>query len=135
MWHVLVAGLAGGIPGILTSYLITGVLFQPFQRRTPGVWRAGVTPAGYAAAGVLKLLAGVSISLLVCLSFGIQDFSSPIMLGLVVGTAAWAAAAVPALLSVSIFVKLHPGFVAGLLIDWLVVCLLAGGISAWVQAP
>jgi hypothetical protein len=35
------------------------------------------------------------------------------------------------LLSVAIFINVNRGVVIGLLLDWLVVCTLAGVITAW----
>jgi hypothetical protein len=131
-WHVIVIGLVAGLPGILTSALITGFLFHPFQRHTPASWRGHEGPARYAAAGALKLVAGIFITLLVCVAIGVTGFGGPVTRGMAIGGFTWAAAALPAVASVGLFVNLHRGFIAGLLLDWLVVCVMAGGIAGWM---
>jgi len=46
----------------------------------------------------------------------------------------WAAAAAPMILELAVFVKWHRGFVIGLLLDWLALCVLAGAASALAQS-
>jgi hypothetical protein len=40
--------------------------------------------------------------------------------------------ALPVALSFAIFVNIDKGVVTGLLLDWLVVCLVAGGVAGWI---
>jgi hypothetical protein len=51
--------------------------------------------------------------------------------GALFGFLCWAALGAPVLWSMSVFVNVHPGVVIGLMLDWLVVSLIAGLITAW----
>ncbi len=43
----------------------------------------------------------------------------------VFGISLWAVAVAPVIIEVALFVNWHRGFVAGLLLDWLIVCVVA----------
>ena len=60
--RALLAGFGSGLIGVMTSWLITGVLFHRFQKRTPGTWRSGEGTARYAGASALTILSAVVIS-------------------------------------------------------------------------
>jgi hypothetical protein len=121
--------LAGGIAGVLsnaTGFLITGVLFHPYQARTPATWRTPESWTHYTYATVLRIFACIAIALL----YGALASSGPAVMGSLAGGACfgavlWIALAGPLILETSLFVKWHSGFVAGLLLDWLVLCVLA----------
>jgi hypothetical protein len=127
----MVAGeiLAGGIAGVLsnaTGYLVTGVLFHRYQAHTPATWRTSESWMHYTYACVLRLCSCVAIALL----YGALAATGPAAISSVAGAACfgavlWVAVAGPLILETSLFVKWHPGFVAGLLLDWLVLCVLA----------
>jgi hypothetical protein len=59
-------------------------------------------------------------------SFAADVFSR----GVSFGALLWGATILPLVLEVSLFVNWHRGFVVGLLLDWLVVCLLASICAA-----
>lgn len=128
---IATAAVVGGIPGVLTSGLITGVLFHPFQGATPATWRPHEGPARYAGAALTKILLAFIVALLVAVTGGVHAFglSSPEAAGAMLGILCWAAGAVPVLLSMGLFVNLHVGVVVGLLLDWLVVALIAGTVA------
>jgi len=132
--RVLLAGVSAGVVGIFTSWLITGVLFHPFQRRTPGTWRAGEGAVQYAGASGLTVLAALVVSIFFAATGGVHLHAAPVGIvnGLLFGVLCWAALAVPVLLSVAVFVNVHRGVVLGLVLDWLVVSLLAGGMAGWL---
>ena len=53
-------------------------------------------------------------------------FGSGAILGAAVfGISLWAVAVAPVIIEVALFVNWHRGFVAGLLLDWLIVCVVA----------
>ena len=129
--RILVAGLISGVIGVLTSWLITGMLFHPFQARTPQTWRLSEGSRHYAAASGLTILAALVITSFFAATGGIHGVTSPITNGVYFGFLCWAALALPVILSSAVFVNLHKAFVAGLVLDWLVLSLIAGGIAGW----
>jgi hypothetical protein len=134
--RILLAGIAAGVAGVFTSWLITGVVFHPFQRRTPATWRAGEGGLHYAAASGLTVLASLVISAFFAATGGLHlpGTTSGLVNGLAFGALCWSALALPVLLSIAIFINLHRAMVVGLLLDWLVVSLLAGGVAGWLAA-
>jgi len=130
--RILLAGLISGVVGVFASWLITGTLFHPFQARTPQTWRASEGPANYAAAGGLTVVAAFVITVFYAATGGVDGVSGAIANGLCFGLLCWAALALPVTLSFAIFVNISKGVVTGLLLDWLVVSLVAGGIAGWI---
>ena len=55
----------------MTSWLVTGIVFHPYQRRTPATWPATEGPRQYALAGATTLLAALLIALLFSLTGGL----------------------------------------------------------------
>jgi hypothetical protein len=53
-----------------------------------------------------------------------------ILRGLSFGSILWAVTILPVVVEVALFVNWHRAFVFGLLLDWLVVCLLASAAAA-----
>ena len=45
----------------------------------------------------------------------------------------WAVTGLPLVVEAALFVNWHPGFVAGLLLDWLVICLVACVIAGFAM--
>jgi hypothetical protein len=118
---------------VFTSWLITGVLFHPFQRATPATWRQREGGAQYAGASATKILLAVMIATLVATTGGVHAFGvrSAAGAGVLLAVLCWAAAALPVLLSVGLFVNLHPAVVVGLLLDWLIVSTIAGAAAGF----
>jgi hypothetical protein len=129
--RILLAGLMSGVIGVFTSWLITGMLFHPFQARTPQTWRPSEGPRQYAAASGLTILAALVITAFFAATGGLHGVTGPITNGVYFGFLCWVALALPVILTSAIFVNLHQVFVAGLLLDWLVLSLVAGGIAGW----
>jgi hypothetical protein len=131
--RVLVAGLCAGVLGVISSGLIVGRLFHPYQRLTPQTWRVGEGPKQYLASSVLTIVAATLIALLYSLMDPLAlPWGSWLESGLAFGALCWAALALPIVLSNALFVNLHRGFVTGLLLSWLIVALLAATSAAWV---
>lgn len=130
---ILLAGAVAGLVGILTSWLVTGIAFHPYQRRTPATWRTTEGPRQYALASGATVLAALMIALFFGLTGGVPALvgATWVVNGLVFGLLCWAALGVPVLGSIAVFVNLHRGVVVGLLLDWLLVSLLAGMAAAW----
>jgi hypothetical protein len=59
-------------------------------------------------------------------SFG----GSSLLRGATFGGLLWGVTILPLVLEVALFVNWHRGFVMGLVLDWLVVCVLAGVAAA-----
>ena len=122
---ILFPGLIAGFIGVFTSWLITGTIFHPWQRRTPNTWR----PEGsvqYASASALHILAALGVSAL-CSAARVRSIPG----GLHIALLAWAATAVPVLASSGLFVNLHPLVIVGLIVDWLVLVAMAGGLAGY----
>ena len=132
--HTLMAGAIAGVICIMASWFITGVLVHPLQAETPGTWRAEEGPTQYAAASGLTLGAAVIVALFFSVTGGvhISGVHPGLMNGLTFGLFCWAALAVPVLLSMSLFVNMRRGFVLGLILDWMLVSVIAGGLAGWL---
>lgn len=130
---ILLAGTVAGVAGILTSWLVTGMAFHPYQRLTPATWRTSEGPRQYALASGTTVLAALMIALFFSLTGGVTAFGGAgwVANGLLFGLLCWAALGAPVLCSLALFVNVHRGVVVGLLLDWLLVGLLAGLAAAW----
>lgn len=121
------AGALAGLVSNATGYLITGRWFHRFQALTPGTWRARESWAEYSYSMAIRLAACVAIALL----FGAVhplvavSVAGALSAGAGFGLVLWAVTILPVVVEASLFVNWHRGFVVGLLLDWLVVCLLA----------
>lgn len=116
----------GAISGLLlsasTSYLITGRLFHPYQKLTAATWR----PESWRQHGLamlLQIIAGAGIGGL---------FSAvgapPVGFALFeLGLGIWMLL-VACILIQALYVNWHPGFIAGLILDWTV--FIAGVLLA-----
>lgn len=132
MGRIILAGLLSGVIGVFSSWLITGMIFHPFQARTPATWRAGEGPIHYAASSALTILAALVITAFFAATGGLHGVTGPIANGIYFGFLCWLALALPLTLSFAVFVNLDKGFVIGLLLDWLIVSLVAGGVAGWL---
>ena len=131
--NAIVAGVAAGLVGIMTSWLVTGVIFHPYQRLTPGTWRHKEGPREYALASGATVLAALIVAIFFILTGGVSTLSGSSWAanGALFGFLCWAALGAPVLWSMGLFVNLHAGVIIGLLLDWLLVSLIAGLATAW----
>jgi hypothetical protein len=128
---VLAAGAVAGIAANVTGYLITGWLFHRYQSRTPGTWRPVESSMHYQYAVALRIVASIGIALLCSVVWSaLAPGNHGLSTGLGFGLILWGATILPLVLEASLFVNWHRGFVIGLLLDWLVVCVLASGSAA-----
>ena len=133
MTSMLMAGVVAGIAANLTGWLITGRLFHSFQASTPATWRAKEGTGHYTAAALLRIFACIQIA------FAFAALNGAALLvghgwaasGVLFGLLAWLALVLPVLLEIYVFVNWHRGMVTGLLLDWLVLCGLAGLSASW----
>ena len=130
---ILEAGVVAGIVANATGYLITGRIFHPYQAKTPGTWRATESWTHYQYATAIRIAACIGIAFAYALlgaplAFGTNELAK----GIGFGSMIWAITILPLLLEVGLFVNWHRGFVAGLLLDWLVVCVIASMAAAVV---
>ena len=132
MLNILAAGVIAGIVANATGYLITGRLFHPYQARTPGTWRVSESWTHYLQAAAIRIAACIAMGFL----YGALGTAIPsvgdgaIARGISFGSILWAVTLLPLVLEAALFVNWHRGFVAGLLLDWLVVCILASAAAA-----
>ena len=132
---IIAAGIIAGILSNITGYLITGRLFHRYQARTPNTWRASESWTHYLYSAVVRLLSCLAIAFL----YDVFGASAPVLLGGVISSGAtfggclWAATAAPVILEVALFVNWHRGFVVGLLLDWLALCVIASTVASVVR--
>jgi hypothetical protein len=130
---ILEAGVISGIAANATGYLITGRIFHPYQAKTPGTWRATESWTHYQYATAIRLAACIGIAFAYALLGAPLAFgASALAQGISFGSIIWAITILPLVLEVGLFVNWHRGFVAGLLLDWLVVCVIASVAAAVV---
>jgi len=129
--RVLAAGVVAGLAANATGYAITGRLFHRYQSLTPHTWRASESFAQYRDATLVRLGACVAIAFLyAALGGAAPSVDGAIAHGAAFGAMLWAATLLPLLLELALFVNWHRGFVLGILLDWLIVCLLASVAAA-----
>jgi len=129
---IVAAGAVAGILANATGYLITGRWFHPYQALTPNTWRTTESWTHYQYATAIRIAACIAIALFyVALRSVIPIFGdAAIARGATFGLLLWAVTILPVVLEVALFVNWHRGFVVGLLLDWLVVCVLASTAAA-----
>jgi hypothetical protein len=135
LMRVVIAGAAGGVLSIFTSWLITGYLFHDYQRRTPETWRAE-GPKQYALSSVVQVLAGAAVGLLFFATGGPSHLVARgwVVTGVLFGLLAWLALACPVVVTSAVYVRFHRGVVVGLLLDSLVGVLLVSSACAWAAS-
>ena len=72
---IVIAGAAGGVLSIFTSWFITGMLFHKFQRLTPDTWRPE-GPAQYALSSVIQVCQGAVVGLLMFVTGGLAAMAT-----------------------------------------------------------
>ena len=128
---VLGAGVIAGIAVNATGYLITGRIFHPYQAKTPDTWRASESWTRYQYAVVIRLAACIGVAYAYAmLGAGLALGAHAVPRGIGFGSILWAITILPLLLEVGLFVNWHRGFVAGLLLNWLLVCVIASVAAA-----
>lgn len=129
----LLPGAIAGVISIFASWLWVGVIFHPFQIRTPNTWRAE-NNRSYALSSMIHFAACIAIAalfLMVARNGGI--FADGIEGALLFAALIWMAIAAPLAIEAAIFVNLHPWVVIGQMVDWLTTCALTCTIAAWMQ--
>jgi hypothetical protein len=129
--RILIAGAAAGFVAVVLDWLINAWLFHDYQKRTPATWRPE-GPKQYLQSTAATFLTGFTFAAFYSWTGGVQLAGTLHWLaaGLLFGLGCWMALVLPLLLSIAIFVNLHRGVVAGLLIDWLLISLAAGAICS-----
>ena len=129
---ILAAGAIAGIVANATGYLITGRLFHAYQVKTPNTWRQSGSWTQYQYATVVRIAACIGIALLYgALGASFAPFGGGVISrGVGFGALLWLVTILPQVLEAALFVNWHRGFVMGLVLDWLVVCVLAGVAAA-----
>ncbi len=132
LMRVVIAGAVGGFLSIFTSWLVTGYLFHGYQRRTPEAWRPE-GPKQYATSSIIQVLGGAAVGLLWFATGGAGRLGTTSWLlgGVLFGGLAWLAVACPIHVTTAVYVKVHRGVVAGLLLDSLLALCVVGCACAW----
>src|SRR5579863_4299583 len=130
--NIVTAGVIAGIAANATGYLISGRLFHSYQARTPATWRASESWTHYLLAAAIRIAACIAMGFL----YGAFGTAVPsiadgaLARGVSFGSILWAVTILPLVLEAALFVNWHRGVVVGLLLDWLVVCILASVAAA-----
>ena len=134
MASAIIPGLIAGVLSIFTSWLWMGVIFHPFQNRTPETWRRE-TGLSYAASSALHVLAAIAIAIFftVIKQHAPALFETGMLCVVAFALTIWAILAVPIILNAAIYIRLHPLVVLGQLLDWLTTSLLATLITALME--
>jgi hypothetical protein len=128
MAPIPLGAIAGLILSSTTSFLITGRLFHPYQKKTPSTWRTE-SWRQHLFAVLLQAIAGAGLGGLFAIGgappIGIRLFD--------LGAAVWMVLAASILIQ-ALYVNWDRGFVIGLVIDWTV--FIAGVLlaCAWLSA-
>jgi hypothetical protein len=122
MAPIPIGAISGLILSATASYLITGRLFHPYQKKTAATWRPE-SWRQHVLAMLLQGMAGAGIGWAFAISgaptFGLALFE--------LGLAIWIVLVACNLIQ-ALYVNLHPGFVVGIVLDWSV--FIAGVLSA-----
>ena len=122
MAPVPLGAIAGLILSSTTSYLITGRLFHPYQKKTPSTWRAE-SWRQHLLAMLMQAIGGAGLGALFALGG-----APPVSLRLFeLGAAVWIVLTTCILIQ-ALYVNWHAGFVVGLVLDWTV--FIAGVLLA-----
>jgi hypothetical protein len=122
MAPIPVGAISGLILSATTSYLITGRLFHPYQKKTAATWRPE-SWRHHLFAMLLQSMAGAGIGWLFSAAGAPALGFSLFELGLAV----WMAL-VACILIQALYVNWHAGFIVGLVLDWTV--FIAGVLLA-----
>jgi hypothetical protein len=117
-----IGAISGLILSATASFLITGRLFHRYQKSTPGTWRSE-SWRSHALAMLLQTIGGAGIGWLFALA-GAPRLGFEL---LEVAAALWIVL-IAYILIQALYVNWHPGFVAGLLLEWTV--FIAGVLLA-----
>ena len=122
MAPIPIGAISGLILSATTSFLITGRLFHPYQKKTAATWRPE-SWRHHLFAMLLQSMAGAGIGWLFSAAgapaFGFALFE--------LGLGVWMAL-VACILVQALYVNWHPGFIVGLVLDWTV--FIAGVLLA-----
>ena len=108
------------------------VIFHPYQRASPEIWRAE-GPRNYALSSIVRVLSAFAIAVLYVfvVRFHVAWFSDGIVGALRFAAAIWMALAAPVAIESAIYIRMHSMVVLGQVIDWLTTSVLACAITAW----
>lgn len=123
----LLAGLAGGLTGVLWSGLVSSPWIARHRRLHPGTWRPE-SLVQLAAGGALHAAAGTALGFLFWLGWGlIALVSAPwYATGLLFGLLCWSAGALPALAVLMLRLREFVPVALPHAVEWLVTSLAAG---------
>ena len=126
----LAPGAIAGVVSIFTSWLWMGVVFHPFQNRTPNTWRPenGRSYGLSSAITFLSCIAIATVFLLVARMGGV--FAGGLPGALRFAAVCWMALSAPLIVNAAVFINLHPWFVVGQVVNALTTSALACGITA-----
>lgn len=128
----VLAGLIGGLTGVLWSGLVSSPWLGRIRREHPEAWRRE-TLAGFAIHAGSFAAGGAALGFLFWLGWGlIAVVNAPWhATGALFGLVCWAASAVPMLGALSLRLRGFAPIAAIVAVEWLVTCLAAGLLCAY----
>jgi hypothetical protein len=129
--RLLLAGAASGLSALLIAWVTIAWLTHGYQKLTPASWRPE-GPREYTLSSLVYLLSGFAFAVFFAMTGStlVSRVGHWLHAGLLFGLACFVALALPVLLGDAIFINIHPGFVAGTLLNSLLTCLACGVICA-----
>lgn len=134
LWMTLLAGLAGGLAGVLWSGLVTApwLALSDAAADAADAKEQGEAAARLFVEAALRAAAGAALGFLFWLGWGlIAVVGSPwYATGLLFGVLCWAAIAAPVLATLLLHGRAQARPVAAHALEWLVTCLVVGLLCA-----
>ncbi|MFI5456719.1 MAG: hypothetical protein ACHRXM_14825 [Isosphaerales bacterium] len=133
--RILIAGAVSAVTAVVIEWVVVAWLFHDYQRLTPASWRPE-GPREYFLSTCVTLASGFAFAVLFAMTGSTltSRMGHGLPAGLLFGLACFVALPLPVILSQAIFVNLHRGFVAGLLLNSLLFCITCGVICAMLIA-
>ena len=127
--RILIAGAASAFAALVIAWVVIAWLFHDYEKLTPASWRPE-GPREYFLSSCVTLASGFAFAVLFAMTGSslTSRIGHWLPAGLLFGLAGFVALPLPVILSQAIFVNLHRGFVAGLLLNSLLFCLTSGVI-------
>jgi hypothetical protein len=125
--HFGLALVAAGVAISFSDWVFFGLLFHEKYMETPELWRASSEGKKIAWSMILAVI-GAAAFLLLCARLGVHGYAA----ALCVAALVWAAAALPIVLTIAIYLKYSPLFAVSHSAGYLARLLIAAVAYVWL---